>query len=317
MAGIVYVAGWLTNRVVIVIPMKSFISIVILALIFQVSSVLAKDAQNAVLAEVKGDVLLFQGDRYLPVKVGQRVSDGDRLMIMEGAEVKVVFDSGCEVTWKGAKIVDIDVKSCPTLAGLWIPCMGAAAGGADDVAIILSQIAGSVLVKREGQYHRAEEGEILQHGDELKVDGKAEVNYKGACSVVYEGSKTVTVDENSCPIAMLKELKGKAFVDEGQGFKPVAKGQKLKNGTRVKVPEKAHVEITYFNGCDEAWDGLKVIDIDADKCPLVAAAPVGNCTPAIFGNQTAVDVVTFVGTGVVLGIIPGKDKPTPPPPVSP
>lgn len=297
--------------------MKLLISIAILALIFQVSSVWAKDAQNAVLAEVKGDVLLFQGDRYLPVKAGQRVSDGDRLMIMEGAEVKVVFDSGCEVTWKGAKIVDVDVKRCPTLAGLWIPCMGAAAGGADEAAIILTQIAGSVLVKREGQYHAAEEGEILHPGDALKIDGKAEVNYKGACSIVYEGSKTVTVDENSCPIAMVKKLKGKAFMDAGQGYEPIGKGQKLKNGTRVKVPEKAHVEIAYFNGCDEAWDGLKVIAIEADKCPLVAATPVGNCTPAIFGNQTTTDVVTFVGTGVVLGIIPGKDTPSPPTPVSP
>ncbi len=290
----------------------------IMALALQVGSVSAKDTQNAVLASVKGDVLLFQGDRYLPVQTGQRVSDGDRLMIMEGAEVKVVFDSGCEVVWKGAKIVDVDVESCPTLAGLWIPCIGGGAGGAEGVAIILTQIMGSVLVKRDGQFHIAREGEVLDHGDQLKVDGKAEVNYKGACSVVYEGKKTVAVDENSCPIAVLKELKGEVFVDEGQGFHPVAKGHELKNGVKLRVPEKSRVEISYFNGCDEAWDGLEVIEIDAGKCPLAAAAPVGNCTPAIFGNQTPVDVMTFVGTGVVLGIIPGTDNPvSPPPPVSP
>lgn len=297
--------------------MKSFLSILLLALVLQASSALAKDAQNAVLATVTGDVLLFQGDRYLPVKAGQRVSDGDRLMIMEGAEVKVVFDSGCEVTWKGAKIVDIDVKSCPTLAGLWIPCMGDAAAGVDDVAIILSQIAGTVLVKRDGQYHTAKEGEVLHHGDELKVDGKAEVNYKGACSVVYEGSKTVMVDEHSCPIAVLKEVKGNVLVDKGQGFEPAQKGLELKDGAKVQVAKESHVKISYFNGCDEAWDGLKIVGIDADKCPLAAAAPVGNCTPAIFGNKTAIDVVTFIGTGVILGIIPGRDDPSPPPPISP
>ncbi|WP_456418139.1 hypothetical protein [Thiolapillus sp.] len=292
--------------------MKAVLSILLLTLALQAGSAPAKDAQNAVLASVKGDVLLFQGDRYLPVQAGQRVADGDRLMIMEGAEVKVVFDSGCEVVWKGAKIVDVDVESCPTLAGLWIPCMGGAAG-ADDVAIILSQIAGTVLIKRDGKFRLAREGEVLEHGDELKVDGKAEVNYKGACSVVYEGDKTVTVDKDSCPIAVLKQLEGEVFVDEGQGFRPAEKGHELKNGFKVRVPKESHVEISYFNGCDEAWDGLKVVDIDADKCPL-AATPVGNCTPAIFGNQTSADVLTFIGTGVVLGIVPGTDDPVPPPP---
>ncbi len=294
--------------------MKAILSTLVIVLVLQANSVLAKDTQNAVLASVKGDVLLFQGDRYLPVQTGQRVSDGDRLMIMEGAEVKVVFDSGCEVVWKGAKIVDVDVKSCPTLAGLWIPCMGGGAGGADGVAIILTQIMGSVLVKRDGQFHIAQEGEVLEHGDQLKVDGKVEINYKGACSIVYEGEKTVAVDENSCPIAVLKELEGEAFVDEGQGFHPVEKGYELKNGAKVRVPEKSHVEIAYFNGCNEAWDGLEVVGVDAEKCPVAASAPVGNCTPAIFGNQTTADVLTFIGTGVVLGIVPGTDDPVPPPP---
>lgn len=293
--------------------------LLLLILVLQVGVALAKDTQNAVLAEVKGDVLLFQGDRYLPVQAGQRVADGDRLMIMEGAEVKVVFDSGCEVVWKGAKIVDIDAKNCPTLAGLWIPCMGGAAAGTDDVAIILTQVAGSVLVKRDGQYHVGKEGEVLKDGDELKVEGKAEVNYQGACSVLYEGEKSVTVDKDSCPIAEVKKLKGAAFADEGQGFKPVAEGAKLKNGTKLEVPEKAHVEISYFNGCDEAWDGHEIVAIDAEKCPLAAAAPIGNCTPAIFGGMTEADVITFIGTGVVLGLIPGKNTPTPqpPPPISP
>jgi len=295
---------------------KSSLLIVLLMLLLQGSITMAKDAQNAVLAEVKGDVLLFQGDRYLPVQAGQRVADGDRLMILEGAEVKVVFDSGCEVTWKGAKIVDIDVKNCPTLAGLWIPCMGAAAG-VDDVAIVLTQAAGSVLVKRDGQYHTAKEGEVLQHGDELKVDGKAEVNYHGACSKLYEGPKTVMVDKNTCPVAEVTELKGTAFADEGQGFSPVAAGSKLKNGTKLQVPEQSRVKISYFNGCDETWDGKKVVEIDAAKCPVAAAAPVGNCTPAIFGDMTQADVITLIGSGVVLGLIPGTDSTPPPPPVSP
>jgi hypothetical protein len=244
-------------------------------------------------------------------------------MIMENSEVHVVFDNDCEVTWDGAKIVDIDVRNCPTIAGLWIPCMGAGAGTAGDAAIILTQLIGSALVRRDGQYINAQEGQVLEEGDVVRLDGEAEINYEGACVTNHNGKTQINVSKDSCPIAELSEVKGQVLVDEGKGFTPVPEGYKLKDGVEVDVPKESHVKITYFNGCDEAWDGKKIVGVDADRCPIAAGVPVGNCTPAVFGNMTSVTVGTFIGTGVILSLIPGDDNPDrevedePPPPVSP
>ena len=299
----------------------SFFCCIPAALLFISGVSIAKDGTNAVLSDVKGEVLLFEGDRYLPVEPGQRVADSDRLMIMENSEVHVVFDNDCEVTWDGAKIVDIDVKNCPTIAGLWIPCMGAGAGSAGDAAIILTQLIGSALVRRDGQYITAKEGQVLEEGDLVKLDGEAEINYEGACVTTHNGKTQIHVSKESCPIAELSEVKGEVLVDEGKGFTPVPEGYKLKDGVEIDVPKESHVKITYFNGCDEAWDGKKIVGVDAAKCPIAAGVPVGNCTPAVFGNMTSVTVGTFIGTGVILSLIPGNDKNPPnnppPPPVSP
>lgn len=302
--------------------LRSMFLFLLVAMLLITADAIGKEGTNAVLSDVKGEVLLFQGDRYLPVKPGQRVADSDRLMIMEKSEVHVVFDNDCEVTWDGAKIVDIDVKNCPTIAGLWVPCLGTGAGTAGDAAIILTQLIGSALVRRDGQYITAEEGQVLEEGDVVKLDGEAEINYEGACVTTHNGKTRIEVSKDSCPIAELSEVKGKVLVDEGKGFSPVAEGYKLKDGVEVDVPKNSHVKITYFNGCDEAWDGKKIVGVDAAKCPIAAGVPVGNCTPAVFGNMTSVTVGTFIGTGVVLGLIPGNDDnppppPPPPPPVSP
>ncbi len=272
---------------------------------FCIGDLIAKESTIAVLATVKGEVLLFQVDRYLPVKSGKRVAEGDRLLIMENAQVHAIFDNDCEVTWDGARIVDVDEEQCPSLAALWIPCLGAAAGGEDESDIVLTQIEGSVLLLREGQYIVAEEGEVLEDEDKLKIDGKAEINYKGACSITHEGTKTIDVDKDSCPVAVLEEVDGKAFVDEGLGFKAAEEGIELKYGHEVKIPEESKVTISYYNGCDEEWEGFKIVKVNEESCPLAAPVPL-TCSPAIFG------IIPIITT-----IYPDDGPADPEPPVSP
>ncbi len=281
------------------------------------SSILwAKDAQSALLSEVDGEALLFQNGHYTPVKPGQRVSHGDRLMIMEKSKVHVVFDNGCEVTWDGAMLADIDVENCPSAAGLWIPCVGSVAAKPGNDKIILTQLEGSVLVLRDGQYLKGEEGMELQENDLLKIDGMAEVNYKEACTSVHENVKQLKIDKNLCPIAMLTELEGTASVKDEQGVAPAKEGLELKNLSEIDVPQNSKVKITYFNGCEEVWDGEKKVEVNAEHCPLALAAPAKNCSPAIFAGMTTATAITIGGGIIIISTLPGGDN-NPPPPVSP
>ncbi|BAO43699.1 hypothetical protein [Thiolapillus brandeum] len=273
---------------------------------------------NAVLSEVEGEVLLYQGDRYLPVQAGQRLKDGDRLMIMEKSKAHVVFDNDCEQTWEGAKIVDVNQESCSGVAALWVPCLGVAGGAADDEEIVLTQLAGSALVRRNGQNLVAKEGQVLEEGDELKLDGEAEISYEGACVTSHNGKITVKISRGNCPIAELRKVEGKVLVNQGTGFVAAGEGYKLKDGWKVEVAEQAHTDIIYYNGCDESWDGHEIVAVDADKCPLGAAVPMA-CTPAVFGNMTLGDTGVFVGSGILIGVSPKPDDqpPVTPRPVSP
>jgi hypothetical protein len=278
---------------------------------------MAKDETIAVLSELQGEALVFQGDRYLPVEKGYRLKEGDRLMIMEHSRVWVVFDNDCDISWEGAKIIDISADSCDRLSALWVPCLRAAGGGADGKDIILSQLLGSALVRRDGRYLSAKEGQVLQEGDELKLNGMAEISYPGGCVTTHEGNISLTISRDACPVAQLHKVIGKVLVDQGKGFVPAAEGDQLKDGWKLEVPKDSHVEVVYFNGCSEAWDGHEVVTIDAANCPVGSVSPA-HCTPAVFGNMTVGDVGVFVGTGVIFSILP-KNPPDnkPQPPISP
>jgi hypothetical protein len=298
----------------------TFVVLAFLLMLLLSGSALAKDGYTAVLSLVQGEVLLFQGDRYLPVKEGQRLKEGDRLMIMENSKARLVFDNDCEITWEGAKIIDVTVDSCSKLAALWTPCLETAAAAADGEDIILSQLLGSALVRRDGQYYAAREGQVLQEGDELKLDGTAEISYRGACVTTHEGKTLLKITRDACPIAQLYKVEGPVLVDQGEGPVPAAQGDKLKDGWKLEVPEDSHVEIVYFNGCEETWDGQAVVAVDAANCPIGTVTPT-QCTPAVFGNMTLGDVGVILGTGVIAVPLPNdppKNRPPLPPfPISP
>ncbi|WP_456448967.1 hypothetical protein [Thiolapillus sp.] len=297
--------------------MRKAVPIVLVMLLLLCGSAMAKDETIAVLSELQGEALLFQGDRYLPVEKGRRLKEGDRLMIMEDSKVRIIFDNDCDISWEGAKIIDIHADSCNKLAALWKPCLSTAGKAADSEDIILSQLLGSALVRRNGKYLAATEGQVLQEGDELKLDGAAEINYQGTCVTTHKGKVSLKISRDACPVAQVRKVEGEVMIDQGNGMVPAVAGDKLKDGWKLEIPRNSRIEVVYFNGCDEAWDGHKVVAIDAASCPAGAVTPV-NCTPAVFGNMTLGDIGVIGSTGVVFSLPPKNPSPNnPPPPISP
>lgn len=71
-----------------------------------------KDQYNATLENVNGEVLVYQGDKYVPAKEGMRIRNGDRLMTMRGATADINYDSGCQNAATAFSIYDVNGCSC-------------------------------------------------------------------------------------------------------------------------------------------------------------------------------------------------------------
>lgn len=283
------------------------------ALVIASGTVFSADTTNAVVTTVKGEVLVLQGQRYLPVEAGKRVADGDRLMIMEESLVKLVYDTGCEITWTGARIADVDVENCPTAAAIWIPCLAAAAKQAED-AIVLMKATAPVTLVRGNEKLTAVEGQALEKGDVLHSSGAVDINYNGNCTKNYPGQQAVNVDPVVCPVGEVSNIDGDVMLTHESAVNKAVLGRQLFEGDSLDVEQKANVGIRYYNGCDESWDGKKIVGISAENCPI--AAPLDNCSVAMFGNMTPADLIT-VGGGITIGIITIPRNPPLPPPVSP
>lgn len=292
---------------------------IVLWLLLCASVAFAAEQGGGVLVDVQGEVLLQAEGRYQPANEGMRVKDGQRLMILEGSRVKVVYDDGCEVAWTGARIVEIDMAACAGIAALWQPCMkgGVGAGTGDEIVLVSKR--GTVLRFSDNRYEALAEGAKLTQGDRLRIEAEAEIDYLGLCRKSWQGPREIEIDPYVCPVAEVADKEGEATLTRGGKTKPLGSGEALLQGDRLELPEQAKVAIRYKRGCDEQWEGKRTVVIDLENCPLVAAVPGENCTPAIFGNLTPPDAV-LIGTGVVTGVltIPNNNPTAPPqPPVSP
>jgi hypothetical protein len=93
--------------------MKKFwiLPAVILAL-FTVS-VSAEKSFDAKVLRIEGVVLAHQGELFQTAREGMLLQAGDRLMIMEAAELKLTYHDGCVFTFKGGQIIEISkVSTC-------------------------------------------------------------------------------------------------------------------------------------------------------------------------------------------------------------
>jgi len=75
-----------------------------------ISSVFAAEQAN-VLTNIKGDVLVNQGESYTVAKEGMQLNPGDQLMVMDGGMASIEFADGCRYKVNGNEILRIDTQS--------------------------------------------------------------------------------------------------------------------------------------------------------------------------------------------------------------
>lgn len=68
----------------------------------------------ASLDDVNGKVLVNKGKGFVSAKPGMEVRPGDRIVTLDNASAKVVFNSGCVTNLKENSVLGMDGKGCDT-----------------------------------------------------------------------------------------------------------------------------------------------------------------------------------------------------------
>lgn len=74
------------------------------------SSVLAAEETN-VLAKIKGEVLVNQGESYVAAQEGMQLNPGDQLMVMDGGMASIEFADGCLYKVNGNEVLRVSIQS--------------------------------------------------------------------------------------------------------------------------------------------------------------------------------------------------------------
>ena len=113
-------------------------------------------AQGGVIVELrdlKGSVMVLKGKDYLPGSAGMSLASGDRVLVLEKAQVKVVINTGsarCEVDLRENQALTIPnatdckalVAAVQTVPGAGVPGGAPVAGGAATGTSLSSSAAG-------------------------------------------------------------------------------------------------------------------------------------------------------------------------------
>lgn len=82
-------------------------------LVLSAASVFAEESYDAKVSRIEGVVLAHQGELYQTAREGMLLNEGDRLMVMEAAELKLTYNDGCVFTFKGGQVIEISkVSTC-------------------------------------------------------------------------------------------------------------------------------------------------------------------------------------------------------------
>ncbi len=87
----------------------------VFAVCFAVCGVAHGSAGSATLSSAQGSVMLNQGKQFVPIRPGQILNAGDRLMVMQGGSAQLRFADGCDVTVEGGSLLAVPTLS--TCAG--------------------------------------------------------------------------------------------------------------------------------------------------------------------------------------------------------
>jgi hypothetical protein len=63
---------------------------------------------NATLKDITGDVLVFQGEKYVPATENMRLKNGARIMAMRNSSAMIYYDNRCKQAVKASSISDVD-----------------------------------------------------------------------------------------------------------------------------------------------------------------------------------------------------------------
>ena len=74
------------------------------------NSVLAFEDAN-VLTNIKGEVLVNQGESYVTALDGMHLNPGDQLMVMDGGQATIEFADGCLYNVNGNEVLRINTQS--------------------------------------------------------------------------------------------------------------------------------------------------------------------------------------------------------------
>jgi hypothetical protein len=110
------------------------------------SAYAAEAAVNAKLTQVEGSVVMNQGKRFVPAKLGTELLVGDRVLALKTGQATVAFADGCAIQIKPGKSITIESQS-PCSAGLTTkaPDEGGLLGGDSTKPPIPIYIGGVVL----------------------------------------------------------------------------------------------------------------------------------------------------------------------------
>ena len=81
------------------------------------SPALATEDYSASILGMDGNVLVNQGESYRTATRGMKLKEGDRVMIMDGAQLSMSYPDGCHFTFKDGQIIEVGSMSVCAMGG--------------------------------------------------------------------------------------------------------------------------------------------------------------------------------------------------------
>jgi hypothetical protein len=129
---------------------KTLISKVLVSAVLTAAFATANAAEPvATVSQIQGVALVSQGADYVTAKQGMALSEGDRVMAMEGGNVALTYVDGCKLDIADNQVFTVgNATSCTegTLSQRSVGPYLAAAGGGSNAGLIAAGVLGAVVI---------------------------------------------------------------------------------------------------------------------------------------------------------------------------